>query len=278
MRKVSHNNQIRIDKENVLTYLPIFYFVFTTLVIGFLVHFYIPDKKEYIILTAIFTNIIMQYHLKYGKVKDNLVKDSAMRHMWNIAIFSNYAIVLNTIHDSLFMHERITDMSRVIIISLSYFASTMVCIYYVSNTYFVIACHVLFMYFPIEREWIVNLFFFTIYLIGYLAIFYSKIHTKDLKKPINSFRPILHVVVYLNMHTYLLILGLFQLVWEYYYQEFYDSRYKQYDIIAEFDYEKENLNRKPKSNSKGSKLARIPEENSDDEIEKELDSLVVDDL
>lgn len=196
---------------SVFTYLPFAYFIFISFGISFFNHIWFHQMRPYTDLSVCIINSIVFFSKNY------VVNNMLMYHVWNAFILATYALAFNSIYTVMFEEFLIDDTLYKVMLSLLYVSIIFVCHYVLMSSKSMILIHVLFMYLPLERNWILNLIAFDAFIIFFVVTQFADVAEYKLSDKKLAIKPLVISYMYLCINEITLGVIIFHAVLEYYY-------------------------------------------------------------
>lgn len=199
--------------ESVGTYVPFFYFLVMTYIIGLCYHHpTLTHYKPYTILTAVVLNTLV-----YMNCNTKLLIHHVLHiHIWKTTVISLYGISLYYLQ--LLTFQDFTFDSDLINISTSivYIFSIWSAIYLEKSNYSLTTIHLIFAFFPLHQGWMINSYCFLVYTTCGVILQYANCTLNDMldNKKYMYMMPIIKYYQYLRVDDYTVWLGIMQLLWE----------------------------------------------------------------
>lgn len=161
--------------------------------------------------------------------------ESLVVHLWYVVVVAVYIIAFSYAHYVVFEDVALNFESHGLSVSTLYL-SIVLLLNRVSTKYNVTSIvHVMFLFCPIRRNWYLSMTAFSLYLSVFILIVYPRIHPSTVTKTRHRTRPFFQTLAYLNVHNYLLVIGVLQLAHEYYFGDFYLSFDAELDNTEEIE-------------------------------------------
>lgn len=211
--------------ESAYTYIPFVYFLTIGSLFGYMYHEdTLEHYRPFVVLTYLLinTNVTLYFKTKL------LIRNIIHKHVWQTVTMAFFGILLNITHEMVFEGFHFQSDHVNYMVSVSYLVFVNIAAYYFESDSALIYLHILFFYFPIRRDWQVNLYLYLCYITLSILIMYSKCSHKTLIDPIVHYKPVLRFFVYLRLNEAFVIFGFIQLFLEY-----YKSRIVEIKILME---------------------------------------------
>lgn len=215
--------------ESILTYFPLIYLVACSVVVALFNHVYFPMWRPVTTLTLILVNsaVLLKFDNKV------LVKTRFVRNLWNSAIHTVFGFTMNIVRDDMFdLDFEISNGIRVHMLSGIYIAGILFANYVLMSEKALVSIHIVFMYFPLRRNWVLSLVFFCVSNVTYVVLLYSNIPAFKLVEPEIIRRPILNTYQYLCVHHYFLSISIVHILFEWLFKTYIDDMRSQYELVV----------------------------------------------
>lgn len=221
--------------DNILTYVPLIYFITVSIVMAMMNHVWHPKHKPFTDLSVLLVNIFV-YSYVTNKSKNNvLVKNILVYHLWYSVTFSVFAFTFNSIHDTMFKEFKIESLDVKVFMGLIYVMLVFIFSYAYHSLYALFSLHIVFMFINVERNWVVNLVFFDIVLVIYIVNMFSNLKRHQIDDVRISRKPLLISYQYLTMHYYVIPVAILHILLEIYFRDFVSDAEMHSDIIDVVD-------------------------------------------
>lgn len=199
--------------ESAYTYFPFLYLYFFSSFFGALYHnLTLELYQPYIILVfTLFNTLVFNIH-----DTDIIIKHAVHRHIWQTITLCIYGIMLNNTHTEMLRDFHFTTDSVNFCVSSLYIVLIWVVTYYYEYIGGGVVINMIFLFFPLQRVWQINLYMYVVYTTLGIILMYRRIKIsllEDMKIYIN---PVVKFFMYLRIHDYLIFMGVFQIYLEYY--------------------------------------------------------------
>ena len=199
--------------ESVTTYIPFVYLYCTASLFGGLYHTdSIRTYQPYLIMFFLLVNT-MVYFLHDTK---QLVKTVVHRHVWKTVTLSIFGILINNIHTEMFIDFHFANWHVNVLVSGVYVISIFTCRYFLDDDTYMVYTHIIFLFFPLQRVWQVNLYIYVIFTTLSVILLFQRVMIRDLKDKKIHARPVIDYFMYLRIYDMFVIIGFFQLYFDYY--------------------------------------------------------------
>ena len=199
--------------ESPYTYVPFVYFYFLGSVFGVLYHNEsLKLYQPYIIWIFLLLNSSV-YNIHDT---DKIIKHTIHRHIWRTVTVAIFGILLNNVHTEMFRDFHFESHNINMLVSLLYSVSLIVSVYYFNHVGIGFMMHIIFGFFPLSRVWQINLYMYIVYTTLSIILMYRRLRISSLKDPTYHIIPVIKYFMYLRLHDFFIILGIFQLYLEYY--------------------------------------------------------------
>lgn len=195
---------------SIFTYLPFIYFIVVSVFISFANHVWYHKYRPYTDLTVFILNSVMFFSKNY------IIHNMLLFHVWKSILFATYAMAFNSIYTAMFEDFLIDDTLHVILISLSYTIMIWMCHYVLLSPKSMMIVHIIFMYFPMKRNWVINLVGFDSFIIFYIITQFSDVIEYKLNDKTLSWKPLTVSYMYLCINELTMPLLMVHAVLEYY--------------------------------------------------------------
>lgn len=194
--------------ESAFTYFPFLYMFSMSSIFGGLYHnVHLRLYQPYMVMIFLFINTIVYYLYDTKK----LIKTVVHRHVWRTVTLSIYGILINNIHTEMFRDFHFSSWWVNVIISFLYMVGVSLCRYYFDRDSYVVYCHILFSFFPLQRVWQVNLYMYVIFTTMSVILMFRRIMVSDLKSNSIHVRPVINYFMYLRVYDMFVMFGFIQL-------------------------------------------------------------------
>lgn len=218
--------------HSVSTYIPFIYFCLVSVTTACFNHIWFVKYRPYTDMCVLWLNTWMYFFVTTDKL---LIKHILLYHLWRAVIFATYAFVINSIHDALFRDFALDTIDVGIFVGLLYVICVFIFAYVINSLHGLFAVHVLFMFFNVERKWMINLFVFNFFLIFYIANMFSKIERYQIDDVKLSRKPLLVAYQYLTLHQFIIPVFMMHIVLEYYLKEIIQYAQIDHDVFDVMD-------------------------------------------
>jgi hypothetical protein len=199
--------------ESAYTYFPFLYLYVLSIVFGTLYHnTTLTLYQPYIIL--VFT--LINTGVFYVHDTDVIIKHAVHRHIWKTVTLSIFGIMMNNVHTEMMRDFHFTSDNVNLTVSAVYVILMWITTYYYEYIGGGIILHLTFAFFPLMRVWQVNLYMYVVYTTLAVILMYRRIKVSSLHDISIHVNPVIKFFMYLRLHDYLVVLGVFQIYLEYY--------------------------------------------------------------
>jgi hypothetical protein len=203
--------------NSVLTYIPFVYLLVVAMGMGLFNHVWYPVYRPYTDMTVFIINVSV---FLFNKMKrEVLIRNMLVYHLWNCITMAIFAVTINSIHETMFEDFVITDVSTRVGIGIFYFSAVMFFSYGFKSTQTLYVIHVLMLFVNLQRNWLLNLFVFSVSLCVCIVIQFANIEKYEVRRDKLSRDPILKTYQYLTLDIYTLSLVVPHVVGEIYLRE-----------------------------------------------------------
>lgn len=199
--------------ESIVTYLPFLYLYVMATMFGALYHNAgIDFFQPYIVLCFVLVNTFVYYMHD----TEALVKAAVHRHVWRTVTMSIYGILINNIHTEMFRDFHFSSWWVNVTVSFLYIFAVSLCRYYFDSDMYITYMHILFLFFPLQRVWQVNLYVYVIFTTFSVIILFRRVAVKDLKSDKLHVKPVVNYFMYLRVYDLFVCFGFIQLYMDLY--------------------------------------------------------------
>jgi hypothetical protein len=200
--------------ESAYTYVPFIYLYICSTAIGTLYHSETPGLhswRPYTVLAFLLLNVFVYRFYK----KTTWVRFALHRHFWKACTLAFFGIIINNVHELMFRDFHFVEWRYNAGLSLAYIALLLACGYWLRSDTAVMYLNIVFLFFPIKRDWQVNLYIYVLFVTVAIFLTYSRCTPRSLVASHIQYRPVLKFFPYLRVHDYFIWVGLVQLYVEY---------------------------------------------------------------
>ena len=200
--------------ESAYTYVPFIYLYICSTAIGTLYHSEAPGLhswRPYTVQAFLLANVFVHRYYK----KTPWVRFALHRHFWKACTLAFFGIIANNVHELMFRDFHFSEWRYNAGLSFAYIALLLIVGYWIRSDTGVLYLNIVFLFFPIKRDWQVNLYIYVLYVTVAIFLTYSRCTPRSLVESHIQFRPVLKFFPYLRVHDYFIWVGLIQLYVEY---------------------------------------------------------------
>lgn len=226
--------------ESPYTYVPFVYFYLIGSLFGVVYHkesFHL--YQPYILWIFMLINTFVYYLHD----TDMIIKHTIHRHIWKTVTVAIFGILMNNIHTEMFRDFHFESHNINMLVSLIYSLLLISSVYFLDYLGLSITIHVIFGFFPLSRVWQVNLYMYIVYTTLSIILMYRRLRISSLKDTTYHVRPVVNYFMYLRLHDFFIVLGIFQLYLEYYKSVLPDVR-ERAELIKFLKEERPKIHRK----------------------------------
>lgn len=190
--------------ESAYTYFPFVYFYSSVSTFGTIYHSQnYTIYQPFLCLALLLINTYVYFNIN--------VKNVLHRHVWFTVILSVFGVIINNIQTEMFVNFHLASDFANIFYSMFYQLIIIFIAYRLNNDEYMLITHIIFAFIPFKRVWQVNLYCFLIFITISVIIMFSKCRSSALLNNKLHRKPLLKFFMYLRIHDYLVVLGVFQL-------------------------------------------------------------------
>jgi hypothetical protein len=199
--------------ESAYTYFPFLYLFVVASIFGGLYHnTKLMLYQPYLIMIFFLINTIV-YFVHDTKT---LIKTVVHRHVWKTVTLSIFGILVNNIHTEMFSNFHFTNWYVNAFMSLLYIIIIFTCRYYLEEDRYMVYTHIVFLFFPLQRVWQVNLYVYIVFTTISIFLLFQRVLVRDLKDKTMYTRPVIDYFMYLRIYDMFVIIGFIQLYFDFY--------------------------------------------------------------
>lgn len=201
--------------ESAYTYFPFVYLFAVASLFGGLYHnSHLYVYQPYVILVFLLLNTVVFYFHE----SKTLIKTVIHAHVWKTVTFTIYGMLINNIHTEMLRDFHFANFPVNVSMSILYITLIFICRYLIDSDRDIIYVHIVFLFFPLQRVWQVNLYMFVVFTTMSIIIMFQRVYMKELtdKKKMIHMKPVIDYFMYIRIYDMLIFVGFIQLYMDYY--------------------------------------------------------------